>query len=195
MQFDRGSKEDRNRGIAVRTFGFGIPASPYRDEIFALASVAQACASGTGIAKLDDEGHYTTTFGTGGKLRFGGWDDPGNPQACAVYGPAQPFAIARDGTTLAIAGQADAEVGPDFIPSPMLAVVDSNDGSLDQIATVAIEPPWATSPGDGALYDVASSGTGSFTVTGDARDPTTGNTLMFATARLGNDAIFADAFD
>ena len=195
VQFDRGDKEDRNRAIAVRTLGIGLPANPYRDEIFAVASVAQGCASGTGVGKLDDDGHYVSSFGTGGKLRFGGWDDPGDPQACAVYGPTQPFAVARDGTTLAIAGQTDAEVGPDFIASPMLALVDGEDGSVDQVAAVAVEAPWANFPGDGALYGVVASGGGRFTAAGDARDPTTGHTLMFATARFGNDAIFADGFE
>ncbi|MFC4819802.1 hypothetical protein [Dokdonella ginsengisoli] len=195
VQFDRGTKEDRNRGIAVRTLGLGIPAAPYNDEIYVVASAAQACASGTGVGKLDQDGHYVTTFGTGGKLRFGGWDDPGDAQACAVYGAAAPFAVARDGATLAIAGQDDAEVGPDFIPAASVAFVDTDAGSLLQRFATAVRPPGATFPSSSALYGIVASGNGSFSVTGDVRDPGTGNTLMFATARIGRDVIFANGFD
>lgn len=195
VQFDRGTKEDRNRGIAVRTLGFGIPASPYRDEIYVVASAAQACSAGIGVGKLDEGGHYVTAFGTNGKLRFGGWDDPNDGQACAVYNAATPFAVARDGTTLAIAGQDDAEVGLDFIPSAAVAFVDTDSGALAQRFTSAITPPWATFPSSGALYGIVANGGGRFSVTGDARDSSSANTLMYATARIGNDLIFRDGFD
>jgi hypothetical protein len=195
VQFDRGTKEDRNRGIAVRTRGLGTPALPYQDEVYVIASVAQACASGTGVGKLDQDGHFVTAFGDNGKLRFGGWDDPGNAQACAVYGPAAPFAVARDGDMLAIAGQDDAEVQGDFIPSAAVAFVDGGSGALVQRFASAIRPPAGTFPSSSALYGIAAGSDGSFSVTGDARDSTTGNTLMFATARIGRDVIFADGFD
>lgn len=195
VQFDRGTYEDRNRGIAVRTLGVGIPASPYRDEIFVVASAAQACAAGIGVGKLDEDGHYVTDFGSGGKARFGGWDDPNDAQACAVYNAATPFAVARDGTTLAIAGQDDAEVGPDFIPSAAIAFVDTDSGAVAQRFASAIRPPSGTFPSSSALYGIVNNGDGSFSVAGDARDSSTGNTLMFAAARVGRDVIFRDGFD
>ncbi|MBO9662062.1 hypothetical protein [Dokdonella sp.] len=195
VQFDRGTKEDRNRGIAVRTLGLGIPASPYRDEVYVVASVAQACASGTGVGKLDQDGNYVATFGDNGKLRFGGWDDPSDAQACAVYGPASPLAVARDGATLAIAGQDDAEVQADFIPSAAVAFVDADSGAVAQRFASAIRPPSGTFPSSSALYGIVANGDGSFSVAGDARDSSTGNTLMYATARVGRDVIFRDGFD
>lgn len=195
VQFDRGTKEDRNRGIVVRTLGLGLPAFPYRDEIHAVASIAQACSAGTGIGKLDQDGHYVTTFGSGGKIRFGGWDDPNDAQACAVYNATTPFAVAHDSNTLAIAGQDDAEVQNDFIPSAAVAFVDAGDGSLAQRFAAAITPPWTTFPSSSALYGIVANGDGSFSVTGDARDGSTANTLMFASARIGRDLIFANGFD
>ncbi len=195
VQFDRGTKEDRNRGIAVRTLGLGIRTSPYHDEIYAVASVAQACSAGTGVGKLDDDGHYVTSFGSDGKIRFGGWDDPNDAQACAVYHATAPYAVARDGATLAIAGQGDADLGFDFMPSAAVSFIDADTGNLAQRFTSAIKPPWATFASSSALYGIVANGDGSFSVTGDARDGSTGDTLMFATARIGRDLIFANGFD
>jgi len=194
VQFERGRMEDRIRGIHVRTTGLGLPNSPYRDELYVVASISQECAAGVGIGKLDASGQFVSSFGAYGKVRFGGWDDPGDAQACAVYNATRPFAVARAGDTLAIAGQSDAYVWGDFLPSAAVGFVDIDDGSVLPGFTHAVTPPWASFPSTSTLYGIIANDDGSFTVTGDAGDTSTGNTLLFATARITSDSIFADGF-
>lgn len=194
IQFDRGSKEDRTRALEVRTTGLGIPASPYRDEIYSVMYVAQLCSAATGVAKIDQDGAAVSSFGTGGKMSFGGWNNPADAQACAVYGPAQAFGAAISGSTLAIVGQGDIERQGQFIRAPMFTAVDIASGTVSQSLLTPISITGTSSPGDGVLYGVVGLGAEDFAVVGDTRDPLNGNHLLFATGQIGRDYIFANGF-
>ncbi len=195
IQYDRGDRQDRVRALAVRTTGFGLPASPYQDEIYGVMYVGQECSAATGVAKLNHGGAYAAGFGTNGRISFGGWNNPNDAQACAVYGPAQAWDAELSGTTLAIVGQGDAQHQGQFIRAPLFTAVDIANGQILQSLATPITVSGTSVSYDGSLYGMVGLGNGNFGVVGDTENTSNGFHSMFATGQIGRDAIFANGFD
>jgi hypothetical protein len=193
--FDLGNRVDSNRALVVRTTGIGIPASPYRDEIFNVMYVAQACSAGTGIAKLNHDGAYVTSFGSSGRLRFGGWNDASNAQACGTIGATVTNAASISNGKLFLVGQDDAPTAFDVARAPMIASVDINSGAILQRSTSPVPFTYPEISYNGALYGVVPLDTDRFGVVGETTGLSETNRTMFITGIFGRDIIFANGFD
>ena len=173
----------------------------YQDDVYMAAQVARKCHNGIGLAKLNGAtGAYITAFGGSGKVVFGG---QGNATLC-YFGNNRdvPFAISATGGRIGVAGYGATGgiVGGGTNIDPMLAVVDAVNGSLLDFARHPILRANGTRAGDGVLYSVygGPSGTSPFTVSGNGRDTSAGNTLSYLVGRfvpVSADRIFANNFD
>lgn len=172
----------------------------YQDEVYIGVQVDRGCHPGIGVAKLNGAtGDYITSFGDGGQIVFGGRtrDDPDcfNPPDDDI-----PLSLSATGGRLGIAGyshwtdQGDAE---HF--DPMLAVVDAATGSVMSFRSYPALRADGSRLGDAILGSIfgGPSPTSPFTVGGQGRDASAGNTLSFMTGRFipaSADRIFASNF-
>ena len=172
----------------------------YQDDVYIAAQVAQKCDDGIGMAKINGAtGGFITAFGGSGKVVFGG---VGNAPACFTgNNNAVPFAITATGGRIGIAGyQATALIMGGTRFDPMLAVVNAVNGEVLDIDSHPVLRADGTRFGDAVLYGIygGPSVTSPFTVSGNGRDTTAGNTLSYLTGRfvpVSSDRIFANGFD
>lgn len=170
----------------------------YQDDVYLAAEVDRGCHPGFGLAKLNGAtGEYVTGFGSGGVVVYGGvsYDDPG----CGNLGDDDiPFAMSATGGRLGIVGYSHwTDQGGTEFYDPRLTVINAVDGSLIHSARHPVKRPDGSRLGDAVLYSVygGPSPDSPFTVAGDGRDASAGNTLSFLSGRLGLDSIFANGFD
>jgi hypothetical protein len=138
-----------------------------------------------------------TGFGSGGVVVYGGvsYDDPGCNNA-----PEDdiPFAMSATGGRLGIVGYSHwmDQGGTEFY-DPRLTVINAVDGSLIHSARHPVKRADGSRLGDAVLYSVygGPNANSPFTVAGDGRDASAGNTLSFLSGQFGLDLIFANGFD
>src|SRR5690606_27218489 len=198
-----GNKRDYVTGVAARRGG-PDPSQPLGnntgDEIYVVGQVAQACTPGIGIAAFNHNG-TPATFGTGGKLRFGGQNVPCNQ----VLFESADFAnaVIYDNDRLVIAGFSVYEricfpIGSpcEDAVDPMLAIVRARDSVVQEIRDFPVQP--GNRIRHGGLYDVVV-GNGGYTVTGDNRyfdsDPVRPGRQEVITGRFRLDRIFGNGVD
>ncbi|MEO5627029.1 MAG: hypothetical protein ABIQ70_13565 [Dokdonella sp.] len=185
--------EDHGHAIAVAPSCAG---NCLTDDIWIVDEARTHCGIAVGVAKLDDAGHFVTSFGTGGELVFGG--QLGAP-LCGGTIQEHPEGLVFDGARLGIVGFEARHFGASFFVDPILAVVDAAEGGLIDFRTQPFfnllggNPPLARW-GDGSLFDVMANGDGTFTAAGQVHDDFF-NVWNFAAARFGNDSIFANGFE
>lgn len=194
--FDQADSDFADLGVGlsvVRSLGAG--GGTIQTRLYVAAEVDRRCFGGIGVAKLDGAGDYVTAFGMGGKAVFGG----SGASICPSFGARAdvPHDMARNGNRLGIAGWGTSiNLGGTAATTPMLAIVDTETGDVEDLARHPVERPDGTRWGDGQLFGIVGSTDGSFSVAGHARDASTTNRLMFVTGRfVGDDTIFADGFD
>jgi hypothetical protein len=169
----------------------------YRDEVYVAAQVDRGCHPGVGMAKLDGAtGDYITAFGDNGKIIFGGrtFDDPNcfNPPDDTI-----PLALAATGGRLGIAGYSlYTDQGDNTLADPMLAVIAAVTGEVLSFSTYPALRADGSRYGDAILGSIfgGPDPTSPFTVGGQGRDASAGNTLSFLTGRfipVSADRIFA----
>ena len=169
-------------------------------DVYVAATVAQKCHPGVGVAKFDGTGTLNTSFGPGGKIVFGGQGDA--PFCFAGVQNDVPTDMARNGTRLGIAGYHanNLGIGEPTNYDPMFAAVGTADGALVSFDAYPLRRADGTRRGDSILYSVFggfANDEARFTVGGNGRDTTMGNTLSYVTGRMmpaSFDRIFADGF-
>ncbi|MEO6076897.1 MAG: hypothetical protein ABIP56_08845 [Dokdonella sp.] len=172
----------------------------YQDDVYVAAQVAQKCFDGIGLAKLDGaNGSRVAAFGTSGIAVFGG---QGNISPCFTFsGPDVPFAISATGGRIGIAGYRGFHgLSNTYLVDPMLAVVNAVNGTVLDIDSHPLMRPDGSRFGDAVLFGIYGGplATSPFTVAGNGRDTTAGNTLSYVSGRLipvSSDRIFASGFD
>ena len=172
----------------------------YQDDVYIAAQVAQKCDDGIGMAKINGAtGGFIPAFGGSGKVVFGG---RGNAPICFTgNNNTVPFAITATGGRIGVAGyQATALIMGGTRVDPMLAVVNAVNGQVLDIDSHPVLRADGTRFGDAVLYGIygGPSVTSPFTVSGNGRDTTAGNTLSYLTGRfipVSSDRIFASGFD
>lgn len=176
----------------------------YGDEVYMAAQVSRACQDGIGLAKLvGATGADDTSFGVGGKVVYGG-EGPGTGGLCNTFGSTKhvPFAISATGGRIGIAGYTrykESAIGGTYQFDPMLAVVNAVNGSLLSLGSYPVKRPDGSRYGDAVLYGIygGPNPTSPFTVSGNGRDASTGNTLSYVAGKLiplSADRIFANNF-
>lgn len=173
----------------------------FQDEVYLAAQVAQKCDDGIGMAKLNGAtGNLILAFGLVGGIVFGG---QGNLPTCNFQftGPDVPFAISATGGRIGIAGYRGFRgFSGSYSVNPMLAVVNAVDGTVLDIDSHQLERPDGTRFGDAVFVSIYGGplATSPFTVSGNGRDASAGNTLSYVAGRLipvSSDRIFASGFD
>jgi hypothetical protein len=170
----------------------------FQNDVYVAAQVAQKCHPGIGLAKLNGTGALNTAFGGSGKIVFGG---QGNATPC-FSGPVDdvPTSISATGGRIGIAGYHHGGI-PSLSNTydPMLAVVNAVNGSVLDLATHPLTRADGSRRGDAILYDIygGPNADSPFTVSGNGRDTTLGNTLSFVTGKFvpQGDGIFAYDFE
>ena len=170
----------------------------YQDDVYVGAQVARKCHPGVGMAKLNGAtGGYVNAFGGAGKIVFGGV----SATICVAGNDDDiPTALSATGGRIGIVGYHH-----DFVPgfasavNPMLAVVDAVGGALLDFDTHPLTRADGTRYGDAVFYGVfgGPSVTSPFTVAGNGRDTTSGNSLSYVTGKfipVSGDRIFASGF-
>lgn len=185
--------EDHGRAIVAASNCTGVCGT---DDIWIVDEAHTRCGIGVGIAKLDDSGHLVSGFGNGGERAFGG--HLGVP-ICGGVLQDHPYALAFDGSRLAVVGDEFQSPGSGGFTDPMLAVVDAGNGALiDFRQQPFFNNPGGSPPparwGDGYLFDVVANGDGTFTAAGQAHDDFF-NVWNLAIARFADDTIFDNGFD
>ncbi len=181
-----------------RDFGAGIYV--YQDEIWLAAQVAREYHPGIGLAKLDGAtGNDNTAFGIGGKIIFGGQghDDyyPSNEPDDDI-----PTMISATGGRIGVVGYHIWEdQGENTLVDPFLAVVNAASGTRLDFRDHPVRRPDGSRYGDAVFYGVygGPSPGSPFTVSGNGRDASAGNTLSYLSGRLlplSGDRIFANNF-
>ncbi|MFZ2237048.1 MAG: hypothetical protein WBP11_09760 [Dokdonella sp.] len=175
----------------------------YQDEIYLAAQVAQKCHPGIGMAKINGaNGNLIAAFGGSGRIVFGG---QGNSPICLDNGRLDdvPLAISATGGRIGIVGYERSKFN--IITSvthydPMLAVVDAVGGVVLDLDSHSVKRADGSRYGDAVLYSVygGPSPQSPFTVAGNGRDATAGNTLSYVTGvfiPVSADRIFASGFE
>jgi hypothetical protein len=199
-------------GDGWATANFDQPSSDFEDhvaglyvrgdaDIYVAAAVAQKCHPGVGVAKLDGTGSLNASFGTNGKVVFGGQGDA--PFCFAGVQDDVPTDMARNGTRLGIVGYHanNLGIGGPTTYDPMFAAVSTTNGALVSFGAYPLLRNDGTRRGDSILYSVFggfANDEARFTVGGNGRDTTMGNTLGYVTGRMmpaSFDRIFADGFE
>lgn len=180
----------------------GAGAVNNNDEVYIVGHVAQRCTYGIGVAAFNHDG-TPATFGTGGKLRFGG-QDAANCSSFVRESADLAHTMIYDADRLVIAGMSvyepflciPGQVCEDNV-DPMLAIVRARDGLIQEHRDFPIQPGGRTH--HGAFYGIARSGTGTYTLTGDARfpanHPASPGGQQYLTARFRLDRIFGNGLD
>ena len=188
---DGGSNNDYAVAIAT-SYHIEIPLA-YFDDVYLLANVTRTNRPGIGVARFTDSGALDSGFGFAGKSVFGGCGaGTGNCTFTNVESVA--WSMVRDGNRLAIAGWYRGYVSgtsPTVIYNyPLFVVVDAGNGSVTNF------DHYYSGLGDATFYDVVANGDGSYTLGGDIRALSTGETQSYLTARLQPiDVIFRNGFD
>ena len=172
----------------------------YLNDVYVAAKVAQKCFPGIGLAKLDGAtAGYISSFGTGGKVVFGG---QGNVQSCYQFAQTDdPQGISATGGRIGIVGNRLTGISTTNIQvDPMLAVVNAQSGTVLSLDKYPLLRANGTRYGDAVLYGIygGPSPFSPFTVAGNGRDASAGNTLSYVTGKfipLSADRIFANGFE
>ena len=172
----------------------------YQNEVWVTASVAQRCHDGIGIVKLNGvDGSPIDAFGGFGRIVFGGQGDA--PFCVSGANSDVPFATSATGGRIGVAGLSRRGLlGSQTFVDPMLAVVDAANGTLIDMDSHPVRDASGTRLGDGVLYSVfgGPNPTSPFTVAGNGRIASAGNTLSYLSGKLlpvSADRIFANGFD
>lgn len=191
-QFDQANSSNRDIGAGLYV---------YQDDVYLAAQVARKCHDGIGVAKLNGAtGAYNATFGSGGKIVFGG---QGNAMFCIAQGIGTdyPFAISATGGRIGIVGyESFRDLNNSVHVDPMLAVVNAVDGTLIDFNTHPVKRADGSRYGDAVLFGIYGGPlpTSPFTVSGNGRDASAGNTLSYVAGKLvpiSSDRIFGTGFE
>lgn len=207
---DTGDVKPEFNGTGWARVGFNDPNSTlddraaglyvYQDEVYVAARVARQYHPGIGLAKLNGAtGSYTTVFGFGGQMVFGG---EGSDEQFPQNSPDDhvPFAISATGGRIGVVGYHywEDQGGTDFV-DPFLAVVSAFSGVILDLGRHPVQRGDGSRAGDAVFYGIYGGPYhGSpFTVSGNGRDTNAGNTLSYVTGTffpLSGDRIFSDNF-
>ena len=184
-------------GIAVHTSGFGLPNSPFVDQVLVASAVKRFCQPGVSVARIDDDQDFSTTT-----FIFGG--SSSNSNACVLGGPDayEPRGFAFDGERIYISGEQRSSAvllpGQDRPRSSFVSVVGRT--------TMDLESRQKFSYPFGAPYERASAlndivlDNGELLGTGEVQYPSTAvfnlaNKKLSARVHLVADKLLADGFE
>ncbi len=191
--------DEANSSLDDRVTGLYV----YQSDVYMAAQVSRKCFSGIGLAKLNGAtGASNTSFGSGGKLIFGG---QGNAPIC-VAPPGGDYSTAIAGTSggarIGIVGYRHHGItGSSNFYDPMLAVVNGVSGQLMDFNVHPVKRADGSRFGDAVLYGIFNNSVGVtpfFAVSGNGRDASAGNALSYVAGQLvpiPSDRIFASGFD
>ncbi len=191
--------DDANSSLDDRATGLYV----FVDDVYMAAQVSRKCFSGIGLAKINGAtGAYSTSFGSGGKIIFGG---QGNAPVC-FSPPDGDYSTAITGTSagarIGIAGYRHHGIlGLSNLYDPMLAVVNGVSGQVLDFNVHPVKRTDGSRYGDAVLYGIFNTTAGAtslFVVSGNGRDASAGNALSYVAGRLipaPSDRIFASGFD
>lgn len=187
IAFDGGG-DNADYAVALQVgYHLVIPLA-YVDDIYLTVSVSRNTQRGIGVVRLNGDGDLVTSFGSGGRILFGGCGS-GAGNCAATNVEEVPWSMVKDGNHLAIGGWYRGYQGASNTPVmfnyPMLVVVNSETGAIENLTG------YNTGVGDATVYGVVANGDGSFTGAGDLRDASAGLNLSYFSARFqSNDVIF-----
>lgn len=154
--------------LAVRTSGLGIPASPYRDEVFVVSEIDRSCGAGIVVNRFDHDGATRPSQIFGGSTATGA--------ICNALGrPADyPVDVALGGGRLAVAGfgkHGSILPGGEDSYNGFVAVLDASTGGTPPLTdlrdyTFPIGGPRERHSG---FWGIAPTSAGRFVVAGDVR--------------------------
>jgi len=183
-------------GIAARTSGFGLPNSPFVDQVFVAMAVKRFCQPGVSVARIDDDQEFSTTTRI-----FGGSTSTSN--ACILGGADayEPRGLAFDGERIYVSGQQSSTalvVVQDIARSSFVSVVGRADMGLESLQKFSY-PFGAPYERASALNDIVLDN-GELLGTGEVRYPSTAvfnlaNKRLSARVRLVSDKLLADGFE
>ncbi|MEP6882409.1 MAG: hypothetical protein ABI866_10480, partial [Dokdonella sp.] len=192
VAFDDGG-DNADYAVALQTGYHLVIPFAYVDDVYLTVSVSRTSQRGIGVVRLNGDGDLVGSFGSGGKILFGGCGSgAGNCEFSNVE--EVPWSMAKDGNHLAIGGWYRGYLGASTTPIlfnyPMLVVVNSETGAIENLAG------YNTGVGDATVYGIVANGDGSFTGAGDLRDASAGLNLSYFSARFeSNDVIFHNGVD
>lgn len=168
--------------------------------IHVLARVDRDCEPGVGVLRLNHNGFPSPSFGSAGRVVFGGTGAIGPSCPLPFLRTADiPTAITRSGDRLAIAGHSDSELfGGEQRRDPLFAIVDANTAAVREFRLLpARKQADGVRVGDAEYRDILVDNQGRLAMVGRAFDGTILPTgyQRFATARLRSDRIFGQGFD
>jgi len=181
-------------GIAVRTTGLGLPASPYVDQVTVAADVQRNCGWGVRVWRINN-----STNMNGTSVLFGGSDATGADCSTFATDSLFPRSMVRDGGRLIIAGRRGAFLGSANFDS-FVAQVDTASMTVerqDVLGWPLVGPRLGNSEINDVLLDGdALIGTGILQYS----DPFPSNPALAGKAQSGRlrlitDLIFRDGFE
>ena len=187
IAFDDGG-DNADYAVALQTdYHLVIPLA-YVDDIYLTVSASRATLRGIGVARFNGDGDLVTSFGSGGKILFGGCGS-GAGNCTFINVEDVPWSMVKDGNRLAIGGWYrgfdDSAHTIVRFTYPMLAVVNSDTGTIENLSG------YSALIGNAALYGIVGNGDGSFTGGGAIREVAAGSNLSYFSARFqSNDVIF-----
>lgn len=196
IDFDDGG-DNADIAVAIRTTSHLVVPAQIVEDIYVVSKVSRALQSGIGVARLDGSGALVAGFGTGGTVLFGGCGTGGSAGGDCTFGNVEevPFALTLSRGTLGIAGWFQGFAGTDHLYTyPMFAAVAASNGAIENLSSYPITV--GNVLGDSVFYDVVANGDGTFSMTGDVRDPANSGNLSYLIARLQpHDFIFRNGVD
>lgn len=154
--------------LAVRTSGLGVPASPYRDEVFVVSEIDRSCGAGILVNRFDHDGAVSPA-------RIFGGSTATTPICNTLGRPADyPIDVTLSGNRLAVAGfgkHGSIIPGGEDSYDAFVAVLDASTGGAPPLLDLHdyAFPIGGPRQRHSGFWGIASTSAGRFVVAGDVR--------------------------
>jgi hypothetical protein len=167
--------------------------SGFDDTVWVSGTVNRSCKPGIGIAKLQPDGQFDPSFGSNGRVVYGGSIETGS--ICEFDTALSANAMTLQDGELAVAGTASAlDQGGTERTDGMLLTVGANSASLHGIDALPLVQNGAR-VGDSFPYGVQNAGNGRYLVSGFGEWTGVYGSLYISARLWLADRIFANSFE